>query len=82
MFIAGGGGYNSAASWAIGGGRMLWRQRADGDVQAVRFANNNAYFGFHDGFRGNNTLRLLAADAAVGHARPRLRAGIVPGAPA
>ena len=30
----------------------------------MRFANNNVYFGFHDGFRGgNNTLRLLAADA-------------------
>ena len=41
----------------------IWRIRADGDVQAVRFANNNVYFGFHDGYLGNNTLRLLAADA-------------------
>jgi hypothetical protein len=55
VFIAGGGGY-----------KMRWRQRADGDVQAIRFANNNAYFGFHDGFGGNNTLRLLAADALSG----------------
>ena len=53
VFIAGGGGFNSAAAWNIGGGERIWRQRADGDVQAVRFANNNVYFGFHDGFLGN-----------------------------
>ena len=77
MFIAGGGGFNSAAAWNIGGGKRLWRQQANGDVQAVRFANNNVYFGFHDGFTingvANNTLRLLAADAASD------RNGLVPG---
>ncbi len=65
VFIAGGGGFNSAAAWNIGGGGRIWRIRADGDVQAVRFANNNVYFGFHDGYLGNTTLRLLAADAAT-----------------
>jgi hypothetical protein len=70
VFIAGGGGFNSAAAWSINGGQRIWRQQANGDVQAVRFANNNVYFGFHDGFDingvPNNTLRLLAADAALG----------------
>ena len=64
VFIAGGGGFNSAAAWNIGGGRRIWRQQANGDVQAVRFANNNVYFGFHDGFTSaTRRLRLLAADA-------------------
>ena len=66
VFVAGGGGFNSAAAWNIGGGARLWRQQANGDVQAVRFAANNVYFGFHDGFGGNTTLRLLAADAVSG----------------
>jgi hypothetical protein len=79
VFGAGGGGFNSAAAWntdpAAGAdfGRRQWVQRADGDVQAVRFAHKNGpsgvgnvYFGFHDGFGGNIKLRLLAADAATG----------------
>ena len=73
VFGAGGGGFNSAAAWGTGDGIRQWVQRADGDVQAVRFARKNGtqgvgnvYFGFHDGFGGNPKLRLLAADAAFG----------------
>jgi hypothetical protein len=67
VFVAGGGGFNSAAAWtASTGGRPVWTQRANGDVQAVKYSNGNVYFGFHDGFNGNTRLRLLAVDAATG----------------
>ena len=78
VFGAGGGGFNSAAAWNTDPaspdfGKRQWVQRADGDVQAVRFAHKNltsgvgnVYFGFHDGFGGNIKLRLLAADATDG----------------
>jgi Domain of unknown function (DUF5122) beta-propeller len=78
VFGAGGGGFNSAAAWNTDPaspdfGKRQWVQRANGDVQAVRFAHKtgtsgvgNVYFGFHDGFLGNVKLRLLAADATNG----------------
>jgi Domain of unknown function (DUF5122) beta-propeller len=73
VFGAGGGGFNSAAAWNTSDGTRQWVQRANGDVQAVKFAKKsgssgvgNVYFGFHDGFGGNTKLRLLAADAASG----------------
>ena len=70
---AGGGGFNLRRRLEHRWRSTLWRwQQANGDVQAVRFAANNVYFGFHDGFGGNTTLRLLAADAVSG-ARSRLR---------
>ena len=73
VFGAGGGGFNSAAAWSTSDGTRQWVQRANGDVQAVKFARKNGttaggnvYFGFHDGFGGNTKLRVLAADAATG----------------
>ena len=78
VFGASGGGVNSAAAWNTDPaspdfGRRQWVQRADGDVQAVRFAHKsgtsgvgNVYFGFHDGFLGNVKLRLLVEDATDG----------------
>ena len=68
VFAAGGGGFNSAAAWdAATGGQPVWVQRANGDVQAVKYSNGNVYFGFHDGFNGNVRLRLMAADAGTGN---------------
>jgi hypothetical protein len=78
VFVAGGGGFNSAAAWNIGGGNRIWRMQANGDVQAVRFANNNVYFGFHDGYAGNTTLRLLAGDAASSNPAGELVPGFAP----
>jgi hypothetical protein len=60
------GGMNSAAAWNPTTGQRQWRLQANGDVQAVEYSNGNVYFGFHDGFNGNTTLRVLAADAASG----------------
>jgi hypothetical protein len=60
------GGMNSAAAWNPTTGQRQWRLQTNGDVQAVEYSNGNVYFGFHDGFNGNTTLRVLAADAASG----------------
>ena len=53
---------------------MLWRDKANGDVQAVLALRGNAYFGFHDGYTINGTpdttLRLLAGDAGTGALTP------------
>jgi hypothetical protein len=74
VYAAGGGGFNSAAAWSVNGGARLWRNQANGDVQAVVYARGNVYFGFHDGFDINGvpdtTLRLLAADAVSGTLTP------------
>jgi hypothetical protein len=37
-----------------------------GDVQAVRYHRGTVYFGFHEGFAGDTTVRLLAADSDTG----------------
>jgi len=74
LFAAADAGFNSAAAWSVNGGDMLWRDKANGDVQAVLALRGNAYFGFHDGYTINgvadNTLRLLAADAGGGGLTP------------
>jgi hypothetical protein len=57
---------NQAASFDINSGRRLWRVRADGDVQAVAYHQDNVYFGFHEGMGGNPDLRIAAADAQTG----------------
>ena len=66
LFAAVGGPGNQVAAWDTSTGRKLWRQRADGDVQAVAYHRDTVYFGFHESFAGDLTLRLLAANAADG----------------
>jgi outer membrane protein assembly factor BamB len=66
IYVAVGGGMNSAFALDPSNGRQRWRQRADGDVQAVKFSNGFVFFGFHDGFGGDNSLRILAANPATG----------------
>jgi hypothetical protein len=74
LFAAADSGFNSAAAWNVSGGAMQWRDKANGDVQAVLALRGNAYFGFHDGYTINGTpdttLRLLAADAGSGALTP------------
>lgn len=66
VYAAIGGSGNQAAAFDTGTGSRLWRQRADGDVQAVTYHGGNVFFGFHEGFGGDPSLRLLAADAGTG----------------
>lgn len=57
---------NRAAAYNTTTGTRQWQQKADGDVQAVRYFGGNLFFGFHDGFGGDTTVHLLAADAGSG----------------
>jgi outer membrane protein assembly factor BamB len=70
VYVAAGGKMNSAIAINPVTGRQQWRQRAEGDVQAVKVSNGYVFFGFHDGFTLNGvrsyTLRLLAADPDTG----------------
>lgn len=57
---------NRVTAWSTSSGSRRWYQTANGDVQAVKYHGGNVYFGFHEGFGGNTTVRLLAADADTG----------------
>jgi len=66
LFGAGGSGQNAAAAWNTGTGASVWRQVTDGDIQAIAYYDHTVYFGFHDGYQGDPTLKLLAADSNTG----------------
>jgi hypothetical protein len=66
LFGAGGSGSNSLAAWNTTTGARGWRQVADGDIQAVAYHRGTVYFGFHDGYRQDGALKLLAANADTG----------------
>ncbi len=73
LFAAIGGSGNQAAAFNVSNGAKLWRQRADGDVQAVTYSGGNVYFGFHEGFGGDTNVRVLAADAVTGQLETAFR---------
>lgn len=66
VFGGGGTGTNGAYGWQAATGQLTWRRSADGDVQAIDFFDGEVYFGFHDGFGGDPTTKIRAADAATG----------------
>lgn len=57
---------NSLSAWSTSSGSRQFRQTAMGDVQAVDLHGNTVFFGFHEGFGGDTSVRLLAADASTG----------------
>jgi len=57
---------NRASAWSGFTGDRLWYHRAMGDTQAVGYHDGTLYFGFHEGFAGDTSVRLLAADALTG----------------
>jgi hypothetical protein len=61
-----GGGGNQVGSFSPTSGTKYWRVHTDGDVQAVTFYGGNVYFGFHEGYLADTTVKLLAADATKG----------------
>ena len=73
LFAAGGGGNNAAGSWNTSTGARVWRQTANGDIQAIDYHDGTVYFGFHDGFQGDIAIKLLAADATTGVLDPDFR---------
>ncbi len=66
VFAAQGGYGNQATSYNAVTGQRQWFQVAEGDVQTVRYAGGEVYFGFHEGFAGNFDVRMRAADAQTG----------------
>ncbi|WP_134767277.1 hypothetical protein [Nocardioides sp. 1609] len=74
LFGAGGTGENAVSAWSTATGTRAWRQVAMGDIQAIEEHDGTVFFGFHDGFQGDATLKLLAADEATGAVDPTFRA--------
>jgi hypothetical protein len=66
LFAAVAGAGNQVAAFDTSNGSRVWRRWADGDVQAVAFHDNTVYFGFHESFQNDTSLRLLAAHASDG----------------
>ncbi|QCW51430.1 hypothetical protein FE634_15320 [Nocardioides dongxiaopingii] len=73
LFGAGGTGENALSAWSTTSGTRLWRQVAMGDIQAVEEHDGTVFFGFHDGFQGDTTQKLRAADEATGVLDPTFR---------
>jgi hypothetical protein len=61
-----GGSGNQVGAFSSTSGTKYWRVHTDGDVQAVTFYGGNVYFGFHEGYLADTTVKLLAADATRG----------------
>ncbi len=68
-----GGAGNRVIAWNAQTGARLWRHVAMGDVQAIRLVGGKVYFGFHEGFGDDTTVRLLAVDTATGTLDPSFR---------
>ncbi|TIC84808.1 PKD domain-containing protein [Nocardioides sp. GY 10113] len=73
LFAAGGSATNATAAWNTATGTRVWRNVTDGDNQALAYYRGEVYFGFHDGFQGDTSLKLLAADASTGAIDPTFR---------
>lgn len=68
-----GAGSNAVTGWRTSDGQRLWRDYGEGDIQGVKYYDDVLYFGFHDGFDGDFTVKVLAADAATGAFDPYFR---------
>jgi hypothetical protein len=81
VYAAVGGKYNSAVQLDPNTGKEEWRVHVDGDTQAIVSSNGFVYMGFHDGYQGINTLRLLAVDPTNGQVDPAFmpQSGSYPG---
>ncbi|MCU1370043.1 MAG: LamG domain protein jellyroll fold domain protein [Ilumatobacteraceae bacterium] len=60
------GGGNQGAWYDAADGRRIWRQRCDGDGQAVHIVDGTMLTGFHEACDGDATQRLTANDTADG----------------
>jgi hypothetical protein len=70
VFAAIAGFENRAQAWTTYDGARRWHHVAMGDTQAVGYHDGIVYFGFHEGFEDDLTVRLLAADALTGDLQP------------
>jgi hypothetical protein len=73
LFGAGAAFTNAARGWNATTGNLLWSHETEGDVQAVRYDDGLVYFGFHEGYAGDFTLKVLVGDATTGVLDPDFR---------
>lgn len=66
VFAAVAGFQNRSQAWNTFDGTRRWFHRAMGDTQAVAYYDGNLFFGFHEGFEGDLSVRLLAVDVLTG----------------
>jgi Concanavalin A-like lectin/glucanases superfamily/PQQ-like domain len=66
LFAAIGGTGNAISAYNTSTGARMWTHKGDGDGQAVAYANGIVYWGFHEGYQGDDSVRLLAMDATNG----------------
>lgn len=66
LYGAGGSATNTMAAWNATTGTRVWHVVTDGDIQAVAYYDGDVYFGFHDGYQGTGTTKLLIANATTG----------------
>ena len=67
---------NQLTAWATATGLRKWRVVTDGNAQAVKYFADTVYFGFHDGYQGDTTLKLLAVNPTTGAVDPGFRPAI------
>lgn len=73
LFGAGGAYPNVMSAWSTTSGVRVWNHVVDGDVQAATHYRGKVYFGFHDAYRGDTRIKVLAADEATGALDPLFR---------
>ena len=66
LAVGTGGSGNQAAWYSLSSGSKQWRQRCDGDVQAVKAVGTELYSGFHEGCDGSTLTRMADNDTAAG----------------
>lgn len=66
LAVATGGSGNQGAWFSLSTGSKQWRQRCDGDGQAVKVIDTLLYSGFHEACDGDTTVRLTANSTATG----------------
>lgn len=67
---------NQLTAWTTTTGERRWKVGVDGNAQAVKYYDGVVYFGFHDGYEGDTTLKLLAVDPTTGAVDPTFRPAI------
>ncbi len=67
---------NQLTAWTVATGSRKWRVEVDGNAQAVKYFAGTVYFGFHDGYQGDTTLKLLAVDPTTGAVDPGFKPAI------
>ena len=64
---------NQGGGWRVSDGDRRWVVRMDGNAQAAKFFDGNVYFGFHDGYQGDESIKLLSVNPATGVVDPSFR---------